>query len=376
MNRQSVSPFGRPLNLLGRAGWWWSLALLALAGCYDQPAIRQYTVPKESSLASTSGGSGTPSEILGAIAPEAEDAWFFKLMGDPEKVQQYKSEFRQLVSSVSFDDSGKPRWQLPEKWREEAGGQFVYASLRPPGEESVKISVSPLPMPADLAKLDETTWQQYVVANVNRWRGQVGLADQSWEQISSELEKIENLSKERAPAYFVTLRGTAASGGGMGMAMGSPATNAPEMPAAGARERPSGRGLQFELPDNWHKVPPLSVIALESFQADGPDGTKADVTLTSAGGDTQSNVVRWSSQIGGSAELATKALSESKKLTVNGAQTEVVFLAGPEKDSQAIMAAMIQWNPQSTLFVKMVGPVAAVESQRDAFMSFTQSLKW
>jgi hypothetical protein len=148
------------------------------------------------------------------------------------------------------------------------------------------------------------------------------------------------------------------------------------MPSAAPQKSPTEEDLQFELPAGWREVPKLSVIALKSFEVEGTDGTKAAVTLTSAGGDAQSNVARWNSQIGGSPEQTSQALEKSEKLTVHGAPTEIVFLSGPEKDSQAITAAMIQWHPQSTLFVKLMGPAPVVESQREAFIEFTKSLKW
>lgn len=355
-------PFGLRLSLQ-KVG---ILALLALMGCDTQPAIRQYTVPREPSTAS-SGAASAPREILAAIVPENKEAWFFKLIGDPAKIALYKDDFRRLVSSLSFSDDGKPQWQLPESWREETGGPFTYASLRPPGEDSLKITVSPLAMPGEPSELDEAAWQEYVVRNVNRWRDQLQLSGKSWEEISPALEPIENLSKAKAPAYFVTLRGTGEGGGSAGMA-----STPPTVPPS----RSTKQDVQFDLPEGWREVPPLSVIALKSFEVAGSDGTKATVTLTSAGGDAASNVARWNSQIGGPAEQASKALEDSEKVTVNGVSSEVVFLTGPGKDSQAIMAAMVPWNSQSTLFVKLMGPAPLVESQRESFTAFLKSLTW
>ena len=376
MNMTKTARPHSPLLALGRALWLCPVVLLALSGCNREPTIRQYTVPKTSSMARSTpgpGGSVVPRQILGAIVPKQEDAWFFKLMGDPEKVGQYEDDFRQLVNSLSFAEDGMPKWQLPEKWSEESGSQFTYANLRPPGEESLKVTVSPLPMPSEPADLDEEDWREYVKRNVNRWRDQLQLTEGSWEQIVQELEPIEKLSMDKAPAYFVSLRGRAdESGGGSMGAMTTPNTS----PMPPASKRPSADDIQFELPAGWREVDALSVMALKSLQVDADDGTKASITLTPAGGDAASNVARWSSQVGGTAEQAKQALESSEKFIVNGAPTEVVLVTGPEPEGQAILAAMIQWEPQSTLFVKMTGSTAAVQSQRDAFVSFTKSLKW
>lgn len=376
----------RSLGWLSLAGAW----VACCVGCYQESTIRQYTVPKEpsSTVAGSKIPSTSPREILAAIVPKQDDAWFFKLMGDPEKIQRYEKEFRQLVQTISFAEDGKPKWQLPDKWSEEGASQFVYASLRPPGEESLKITVSPLSMPSPVDQLDNAAWQKYVLLNVNRWRGQLQLSDQTWEEMARGLEPIENLSMKQAPAYFVSLRGKAAAGGGAAMNGApinggdatSPASVGPSSSAAGLPPGSVGRtppkDIEFSLPAGWREVPPLSIIALKSFEADGPDGTKATITLTSASGDSESNVARWNSQVRGDPEQAPKALDQAERFVVNGASTEVVLLEGPAPDGQAIMAAMIQWNSQSTLFVKLMGPISAVKSQRDAFVALTKSLKW
>ena len=356
--------------------WLWSAVVVTSVGCNNEPLIRQYTVPKETNVAGSDGRSSAtePRELLAAIVPKSEDAWFFKLMGDPDKISQYKDDFRQLVSSVSFAEDGKPKWQLPDKWSEGGGRQFVYASLRPSGDESLEVTVSPLAMPTQPDKLDEAAWRKYVLDNVNRWRGQLQLSDQSWDEMARGLEPIKDLSIEKAPAYFVSLRGQADSGGGAGMGPMSGSTAAALPPSVNGRSAP--KEIKFELPSGWREVPPASVITLNTFEADGPESSKATITLTSASGDTESNVARWNAQVGGQAEQASAALKASEKLIVNDAPTEVVFVSGPDAGSQAIMAAMIQWDSQSTLFAKLMGPTPAVESQREAFMTFVKSLKW
>jgi hypothetical protein len=56
------------------------------------------------------------------------------------------------------------RWTLPKGWTEAAGGQMRFATLRPPVVGKIDASVVVLPGPAGGE-----------LANVNRWRGQIGL---------------------------------------------------------------------------------------------------------------------------------------------------------------------------------------------------------
>ncbi len=361
------------------------IAMFFLSGCDSQEVIRQYSVPKSE----TSGLSGGPIDsvaqsesrkILGAIVPQENEVWFFKLFDAPEKVEQYTDDFRQLVNELSFQE-GKPKWKLPEKWSEETGGQFVFANLRPPGEQQLKVSVSPLPLPVEASSMDEKSWREFVLQNVNRWRGQLQLNQLSWDEIVADLEPIDKLSKPKTPAYFVTLRGTSSGGpgmgmGGAGMGMGAGASSAPPPSSTPpmASSKSSKRDIQFELPSGWQAVAPLNVIALHSFEADAPEGAKAKVTITAAGGDRESNVERWAGQVGGDKALAKKALEAAEKFVVNEVEAEVVQLVGP--NGEAITAAMVQWDTQNTLFVKLYGPDAAVKPNYDAFVGFVKSLRW
>ena len=57
------------------------------------------------------------------------------------------------------------KWTLPKGWTDAAGSGMRYATLKPPVPGRVDVSVVVLPGPAGGE-----------LANVNRWRGQIGLA--------------------------------------------------------------------------------------------------------------------------------------------------------------------------------------------------------
>jgi hypothetical protein len=56
------------------------------------------------------------------------------------------------------------KWTLPKGWTESTSGGMRYATLKPPVEGKIDVSVVVLPGPAGGE-----------LANVNRWRGQIGL---------------------------------------------------------------------------------------------------------------------------------------------------------------------------------------------------------
>ena len=373
----------------------WSLiaaACLLLVGCRDNDAIRIYTAPKESSVASAgSTATGQPQELLGAMIAKEKRPWAFKMMGAPDKVAQFKDQFRQLVDSVTFSDDGQPAWKLPDAWREEAGNEFTYRTFRPADEPSIKATISELAYSFDASELDVPKWQDYVAQNVNRWRGQLSLQKQAWEEMASQLEPIDKLSLRDLPAYYVSLKGESSGQGMGGPMMGGPMMGGPMAPGAGGlppsppatasssasdETLPTKSSLQVTLPEGWREVAPLSIMAWKSFEADGPDGGKVQVTFTPAGGDSLSNVVRWSGQIGGSQEQAVKAIENMEKLDVNGKPTELYKLVGPEPNPKATTAAIVQWTSSQSLFVKMSGPATAVSSQNEAFVALLKSIKW
>lgn len=388
MNQDLKDHFLNVLKPLGKT-WWLLAACLLFSGCEDNEAIRIYDAPKEQSLAST--GKSEPQELLGALIANDSRPWAFKMMGDPEKVALYRSDFRNLVDSLSFGSNGEPNWKLPESWREEAGNEFTYRTFRPPNDPSIKATISELSYNFSPTDLSAPNWQEYVLQNVNRWRGQLLLEDQAWDEMSSTLEPIEKLSLRDLPAYYVSLKGE--SSGRTGPMMGGPMMGGPMMggqtaggpPMSASASQPADKSnetlptknqLQATVPDGWTEVAPLSIMAWKSYEAQGPDGTKAQITFTPAGGDSLSNVMRWSGQIGGSEEQAAKAIENMEKLEVNGKPTELYKLVGPDPNPKATTAAIVQWTSSQSLFVKMSGPAAAVNANNDAFLALLKSIKW
>lgn len=114
--------------------------------------------------------------ILGAIAEKDGRAWFFKMRGNAPLVGREKDAFLTWVSSFKPLEEIEPmpepvgardvQWQLPQGWEEKAAGSSRYATIKVSGAgaEAGELVVSFFP--GDVGG---------DVANVTRWRAQVGL---------------------------------------------------------------------------------------------------------------------------------------------------------------------------------------------------------
>ena len=143
------------------------------------------------------GRSGKPSCILGVIVPRDDEAWFFKLTGDVELAQREKENFEAFVQSVKFDvaapespvrpapapgpiavtPKGLSQWKVPEGWQSAAGNQFSLAAFAvKEGPNSIQTTVSRAG--GDLLE------------NLNRWRGQLGLAAWSTQEMKKTAKTL------------------------------------------------------------------------------------------------------------------------------------------------------------------------------------------
>jgi hypothetical protein len=157
-------------------------------------------------------GSGEKTRILAAIARRDGTAWFFKMTGDDGLVAEQKPAFVEFLKSVSFSATGaqaqlppshppidggsmmapaasapssgqaKPTWEVPSGWKEIPGGQFLVAKFVLTGADNAQASVNVSMSPGDGGGL---------LANVNRWRGQLGLGPEAEADLAKELQTLD-----------------------------------------------------------------------------------------------------------------------------------------------------------------------------------------
>lgn len=125
-----------------------------------------------------------PRRTLGAIVPLEGQAWFFRVTADHERLVAKRDAWGQFIASLQFDGD-RPQWQLPEGWQQQPGSGMRFATILMDAEDpSLELSVIPLPMPVD------GDVGAYVLANVNRWRGQLSLPPLDAEQLAREAETV------------------------------------------------------------------------------------------------------------------------------------------------------------------------------------------
>jgi hypothetical protein len=191
-----------------------ALAMLVVAGCEKRDQIERYTVNKPLPLAPLARANphqgdvaqerptGEPTDrTLGAIVLVPEKGWFFKLTGPKDPVAAQEEVFTGFVKTVRFSADGQPAWTLPDGWSEMPGNQFRHATLVIPGEPRLEVSVTVLPK----SESDEN----YLLANINRWRGQLQLPPITADQLAAESSRVE---LDGAAATMVNLLGHAAPG--------------------------------------------------------------------------------------------------------------------------------------------------------------------
>jgi hypothetical protein len=164
-------------------------------------------------MAGADGNSTNKNRIVGAIADTEGSLWFFKMHGDNRLVAQEKPVFQDFLKSITFTESGEanisaapfarrptgpmdrqasegpinasahPSWKTPDGWIEQQpSSSMLLASYSAPGKTGGKAEVTVSMFPGDVGGL---------LANVNRWRGQIGLAPISDQELPQKTSQVE-----------------------------------------------------------------------------------------------------------------------------------------------------------------------------------------
>ncbi len=152
-------------------------------------------------------------------------------------------------------------------------------------------------------------------------------------------------------------------------------------PAAPQPAAPGGAAplaMHWTAPAGWEEQAP-SGFRKGSFLVTGADGKKADVSVISfpeAAGGLLANVNRWRDQL----KLApiTDVVKAGTPMEVAGRDMFFVELLSeeplsPDGSKSRILGGIFPAGPE-TWFFKMIGPDALVDSQREAFKQFLQSV--
>ncbi len=360
-------------------------AVSMMSACGEQEQIRSYRVPKEPYLAAAALVAAAPAE-------HTEQAH------DPALA-----------------------WDLPQGWTQQAGGASMrYATLTRGGEEAgLTVTVTKLPPQAES-----------LLANVNRWRGQMGLSDIGQDDLSGLTRPLKT---QALPGTLVDLMGPGtdeaaagermlsaiyqtpgstwffkARGSQADLADAEPellalfrsvrisqdhvhdhtpslardqATQAPpddphSTQATGSDGLLSVGPLRYRVPEGWRLDPqprPARLATLRFGQGDAV-GELAITRFPGDVGGELANVNRWRGQLG-LFSVANLEEQDTRATRISGLDAKVYRFIGPGDAATrlGIVVASAQHNGQ-TWFFKMTGPDQLLQTQKDRFSEFIASL--
>lgn len=158
----------------------------------------------------------------------------------------------------------------------------------------------------------------------------------------------------------------------------APAASAPASDMAStAVPTAGGDALTWTAPEHW-KTKPGSAMRKGSYAIAGANGEEADMAITAFPGDVGgnlANVNRWRGQLGlqpiGEAELG----SVLNHVDIGDLHVDVVEFVNTQSDKpQRMIGAIVPFNG-ATWFFKLTGPDALVAKEKQAFLSFLNTVK-
>ena len=309
-------------------------------------------------------------------------------------------------------------WKTPEGWTEITPGEMRVASFNIKGKDGKQADVSVIPLPGD-AGGDS--------ANVNRWRGQVGLQPVSSEELMKLAQNIEIAGQ---PAELYDISGQTPGSGDATRILGTiqhrnstawffkmtgddeivaqqksafveflkslrfesqeaaalPPSHPPidsasmsSLLAAGASS--DGSRPDWQLPAGWQEAPAGQFLVAKFILA-GEGGAQTAVNVSRSAGDGGGlvpNLNRWRKQLG-LAELSGPEEINAlvKPLEIPGGQASLVDMSGTDARTgqpARLVAVMVPQGNQ-TWFYKLMGDAKVVENQKDSFAKFVRTAKY
>src|SRR4030095_12568709 len=137
--------------------------------------------------------------IIAAMVTTANSTLFFKMRGNADLTEAQKGDFIKWVAAVcnAQTQAGPPqmaaappqttsapqiKWNAPEGWTEVPPSSMRYASFSAPADDGGKIDISIVTFPGDGGSDAD---------NINRWRGQMGLAPVDASTVTSQIAPLK-----------------------------------------------------------------------------------------------------------------------------------------------------------------------------------------
>ena len=384
--------------------------------------IQTYTVPKEPKVTAvadaTDAQPGEPTDrMLAAILPSGEQAWFFKAVGPIAEIDKHEKEINEFFANLTLAADGRANWKLPAGWKEEAGNQMRVATLVIPADKRLELTVNTASWPGT---------EESLLANVNRWRGQLQLPPIA----AKQLPEVSHEAKAGdRPITIVDMRGQFKAGGmtppfaggqfgpratgaraknaspleglpaghppidanndsSAGLPAGHPPLDSPSPPSnVRTADGPPPITLpKFDLAPSWKQVPAGAMRLAEFSTGEAPQSPHVAVSQFPADGgpliaDPLANINRWRKEIGLSPINQDAVAGAAQAIDVDGKPALYVRMvpnvSKPEESqaTKATLAAIIKTGNQ-VWFFKMNGDRELVQKHEDEFKAFLKSLKF
>jgi hypothetical protein len=144
----------------------------------------------------SSGDAAKPDKIVTVMIHRPGASWFYKLSGDSVTVEAQRTAFIDFIKSVKLDEVATPTAAptnveagssgfakvAPKDWQVLPAGQMQLAKFAVPEVQGAKAQVS-------VSMFDNDTGG--TLANVNRWRGQIGLGEITAAQLSEVTSPLD-----------------------------------------------------------------------------------------------------------------------------------------------------------------------------------------
>lgn len=171
----------------------------------DESGITSDPVTVDSANGKLYDLAGSADRTIVALVRRNGATWFFKLTGDISAVNDAKPAFMEFLKSVRFTaggnepqavatatpaapittpaaDDGSPKWSVPSDWIEKPASAMLFKSYSITGDGGASAAVT-------MSFFQGTVGG--TLANVNRWRGQMGLGPVEEAQLSGVTGTLE-----------------------------------------------------------------------------------------------------------------------------------------------------------------------------------------
>ena len=381
----------------------WTIAFIAsiplFSGCWSELKERTYDAPKiesefvkgrepqiRRSTPPMMGGSNIPmleKRILGAIIPDRGNVYFVKATDRIAKLNSVEPDFREVVAQFAIDsETGSPKFDLPPGWSlkllDNAGAgiglaEMIAEMLVESPDGRIRFTVSKYDLPRDPAMLDD-----YLLGQINRWRGQVELPAIGVAELRKDLPTIPR-NGAALPAYLFD-----ANGAGANTVADAPVN--PSVPSESSVSAPVPSRMPLKLvydkPAGW-ELQAAKPYREATFKL-SKDAKEGEVTLTTARDSPVQNAAMWIDQVLPKSDSATveslakKTVEEAEPIQSGGKTGKLYTVrASDQPDARSLMVVSIPMGEGGmSMFVKLNCELRIMEQEKSTFLSFVNSLRW